>query len=389
MFKKILIAVFFVASLLPAQESLVKGSLGRYVKGQPNLEDFRAGGPIETYVMQMEVKSDFRMRYVAAQWLLAAQTLRIQNPSLGAGNPQALFNRAWWLGWGAYLDAMSSSSRELSGAEQATQYQGFDSSGNRKAETKLTRQEGAIELLSMRDLDRDFIIKMRNLNLSIALGMEDWNKAAQALGVMEGDLNLPGVDLQAAFFAAAHTGRLTTLAKIAQGLPEATMKNFHAKALASPMEIDYSALVKLANQTLPSLGQLPSFASYVFQSYRVRLISAEGSNAQRIESAKRSLSDWRSPDANLLKDKPFQRVGAVAYWLKPGQPNLPLAGVWGEDGLRMSGYSDLGGGDVQTEIWALKPTPSPGMWIGTITQETVSRSGDKLVLIFEAQIELK
>ncbi|MFM8429546.1 MAG: hypothetical protein ACKN95_00920, partial [Holophagaceae bacterium] len=106
----------------------------------------------------------------------------------------------------------------------------------RRADTKLTRQEESLELLSIRDLDRDFIIKMRNLNLSIALGMEDWNKATQALSVMEGDLNLPGVDLQAAFFAAAHTGRLQTLAKIAKILPQSAMKSFHTRALANPTE---------------------------------------------------------------------------------------------------------------------------------------------------------
>ena len=329
MFKKIL-ALFLLVTSLTAQEAVIKGSLGRYAKGQPNLEDFRAGGPIETSVMQMEVKSDFRMRYVAAQWLLAAQTLRFQNPSLGAGNPRALFDRAWWLGWGAYLDAMSSAPRELSGAERATMTQGFDqTTGARRADTKLTRQEGALELLSIRDLDRDFIIKMRNLNLSIALGMEDWNKVAQALTVMEGDLNLPGVDLQAVFYAAAHTGHLPTFAKVAKGMPESAMKSFHTKALASPTEVDYSALLRLAEQPLPSVGQMPSFNSYTVQNYRVRLINAEGSNATRVDAAKRTLSEWQSRDASAFVDRPFQRIGAVAHWLKPGQANLPLTGIWG------------------------------------------------------------
>lgn len=280
--------------------------------------------------MQMEVKSDFRMRYVAAQWLLAAQTLRFQNPSLGAGNPRALFDRAWWLGWGAYQDAMSSAPRELSGAERATMTQGFDqTTGARRADTKLTRQEEALELLSIRDLDRDFIIKMRNLNLSIALGMEDWNKVAQALTVMEGDLNLPGVDLQAVFYAAAHTGHLPTFAKVAKGMPESAMKSFHTKALASPTEVDYSALLRLAEQPLPSVGQMPSFNSYAVQNYRIRLINAEGSNATRVDAAKRTLSEWQSRDASAFVDRPFQRIGALAHWLKPGQANLSLTGIWG------------------------------------------------------------
>ena len=389
MFKKIL-ALFLLVTSLTAQEAVIKGSLGRYAKGQPNLEDFRAGGPIETSVMQMEVKSDFRMRYVAAQWLLAAQTLRFQNPSLGAGNPRALFDRAWWLGWGAYLDAMSSAPRELSGAERATMTQGFDqTTGARRADTKLTRQEGALELLSIRDLDRDFIIKMRNLNLSIALGMEDWNKVAQALTVMEGDLNLPGVDLQAVFYAAAHTGHLPTFAKVAKGMPESAMKSFHTKALASPTEVDYSALLRLAEQPLPSVGQMPSFNSYTVQPYRVRLINAEGSNATRVDAAKRTLSEWQSRDASAFVDRPFQRIGAVAHWLKPGQANLPLTGIWGENALMMVGYSDQGDGETRTETWTLRPSPTQGLWSGTVIQETVSKSGERLVLKLEAEIGLK
>lgn len=389
MFKKIL-ALFLLVTSLTAQEAVIKASLGRYAKGQPNLEDFRAGGPIETSVMQMEVKSDFRMRYVAAQWLLAAQTLRFQNPSLGAGNPRALFDRAWWLGWGAYQDAMSSAPRELSGAERATMTQGFDqTTGARRADTKLTRQEEALELLSIRDLDRDFIIKMRNLNLSIALGMEDWNKVAQALTVMEGDLNLPGVDLQAVFYAAAHTGHLPTFAKVAKGMPESAMKSFHTKALASPTEVDYSALLRLAEQPLPSVGQMPSFNSYAVQNYRIRLINAEGSNATRVDAAKRTLSEWQSRDASAFVDRPFQRIGALAHWLKPGQANLSLTGIWGENALMMVGYSDQGGGETRTETWTLRPSPTQGLWSGTIIQETMSKSGERLVLKLEAEIELK
>jgi len=389
MLKKILMLSLFIASL-GAQEAVIKASLGRYAKGQPNLEDFRPGSSIETSVMQMEVKSDFRMRYVAAQWLLAAQTLRVQNPSLGTGNPKALFDRAWWLGWGAYLDAMSSAPRELSGAEKATMTQGFDqTTGARRADTKLTRQEQSLELLSIRDLDRDFIIKMRNLNLSIALGMEDWNKATQALSVMEGDLNLPGVDLQAAFFAAAHTGRLQTLAKIAKILPQSAMKSFHTRALANPTEVDYSALLLLAEQPMPSLDQLPSFNAYSVQNYRIRLLTAEGSNSTRVEAAKKMLSEWQSRDASAFSDRPFQRIGALAHWLKPGQTNLPLAGIWGESALMMVGYFDQTDGESRRETWSLKPSAGQGLWSGTIIQETLSKNGERLVLRFEAEIILK
>ncbi len=374
------------------QEILIKGSLARFASGKPALEDFKVGSPVEGAVMQLELQADFRIRYVAAQWLLAAQKLRLQNPSLGAGNPQALFERAWALGWGSYLNAMGTTERELSGAERATQYRGFDTQKGGNAtnpEVRIMRQQRGSELLSIRDLDPEFIIKMRNLNLEIAMGMEDWNKATQALTAMEGDLGLPGVDLQAVFFASAHTGRISSMAKVAKGMSEASLKTFHTRSLANPNEVDYSVLIKLADQPLPTVGQIPSYLSFAVDNYRVRLINAEGTNAGRIEAAKNTLGSWQSRDASAFADHPFLRIGAVAHWLRPGQTNLPMTGVWGENSMVLMGYADLENGESRRETWALKASGTSGLWTGTLTQETISKSGEKLVLTLETELKLK
>ena len=381
MFRKVIIVFMFFSSLV-AQDAVIKGSLGRYAKGQPNLEDFKVGGPIEISIMQMPLKSDFRIRYVAAQWLLAAQTLRLQNPSLGVSNPQVLFDRAWWLGWGAYLDATSASSRELTGAESATVYE-----GNFK-EKRLMREQSPSELIGPRDLNQDFIIKMRNLNLSIALGMEDWNKATQALLVMENDLDLPGVDLQTVFFAAAHTGRLSTFVKVSQRLPETAIKKFHARALKNPAEVDYSALMQLAGYPLPSVDQLPSFGSFSVKNYRVRLINAEGTNVALVQEAKQLLSEWQSRDASAFVGRPFQRIGAVAHWLKPGQNDLPMTGIWGAGQIILTGYLNSSEGETRKETWILNPTGTQGLWSGSLTQETATKAGGRLLLTLETEVEL-
>lgn len=55
----------------------------------------------------------------------------------------------------------------------------------------------------------------------------------------------------------------------------------------------------------------------------------------------------------------------------------------------MVGYSDQGGGETRTETWTLRPSPTQGLWSGTVIQETMSKSGERLVLKLEAEIELK
>ncbi|MFM8429508.1 MAG: hypothetical protein ACKN95_00725, partial [Holophagaceae bacterium] len=74
---------------------------------------------------------------------------------------------------------------------------------------------------------------------------------------------------------------------------------------------------------------------------------------------------------------------------KPGQTNLPLAGIWGESALMMVGYLDQTDGESRRETWALKPSAGQGLWSGTIIQETLSKNGERLVLRFEAEIILK
>lgn len=384
--KKLMIALVGFTTIIMAQESAIKASLARYAKGQPNLSDFVAGGPIEVAVNKMELGTNFRMKYVAAQWLLAAQTLRFQNPSLGAGNPQAIFDRAWVLGWSAYLEATGVASRTLSGAEQprvAESRQG--------GSTTVTRTLENSEALSVIDLDKNFVISMRNLNLQIAVGMENWNRANEALMAMENELTLPGVDLQSAFIAAAHTGRAKTLVAVASTVPQAALESFHTRALGSPNDVDYAALVKMAQKdptNIVSVG-LPSYQSFPVVQYRVRLLEASGSNSERVAAAQKILSAWQTQGPDAFTTSPFQRIGAVAHWYKPGKINTPMTGFWNNNTIIMMGYVNNTDGSKKLEDWTITRSANPNIWTGKLRQETVSASGEKMVLTLETELELR
>lgn len=337
-----------------AEGQSIVTSWQNYLNGRPVLTDFSAGSAIENMIMQRfnRTGGDKVFNFVVGEWLLASHLIQAENSTGKPEEKRDLLGRAWGITWGNFSGGFPTP---------------FDSENKFLTAWKIS------------------------VFLRLALAQEDWQKVEQVLSVLREELvTLPGSDLKSLFIASVHTGRAQTYSKLFKTMPVAIFDKTHQASLVDPRVVDYQSLLRLVQkQDLPSEASIPALSIARVSSFKARLKDVTGSNIERVASARAALSSWEVRSGDVLGEHPWQEIGSVVHWLKPGKTNTPLTGFQYENSLVLEGDVVLPSGALRRERWEMKRVALGSPWVGTIEQNTQYPNGETLTLVLETEIALK
>jgi hypothetical protein len=368
--------LLLATSLAADDMTLVRGSLAKLAKGGPAaVKEAERNGPVDTLLMRMpSAGTPWRAKYLAAEWLLRAHLLRIQQDPANAGR-EAL-EKGWELGWSA-----RSESRDTVMAPSGPLYRGDN------AKARLASAEALSNSIQSQKQSTEQVAALDSVVLEIAMRTEDPARMALVAAALAPRKDLSGRDRILAFQAAAHAGRWVEVARWGQELEDGgkVLPAFHDAALTQPEAFDYAALLAWVRLASPPVATaLPPSQVFQVSHFRLRLREASGPGSEAVRKA--YPEGWQESPAIL---PPLMRLGAAAHWQRPAARPMPLSGGADATHLDLHGFLDNPSGTRRTERLQASADPArPGWWTGRWSIETRAPDGTILKADFEAELEL-
>lgn len=369
--------LLLLATPLAADDmTLVRGSLAKLAKGGPAaLKEAERNGPVDTLLMRMPAAgTPWRAKYLAAEWLLRAHLLRLQQDPALPGR-EAL-EKAWELGWSARTE-----SRDTVLASTGPLYRGGD------AKARMASAEALSNSIQSQKQSTEQVAALDSVVLEIAMRTEDPARMALVATALAPRKDLSDRDRVLAFQAAAHAGLWTEVARWGKELEDGgkVLPAFHSAALAQPEAFDYAALLAWVRLAGPkAAAELPPSQAFQVRHFRLRLREASGPGSEAVRKA--YPEGWQDSPAI---EQPLMRLGATAHWLRPATRPMPLCGGADATRLDLHGFQDNPSGTRRTERLQASADPArPGWWTGRWSIENRAPDGTVLKADFDAELEL-
>lgn len=360
---------------------LLKSSLAKLQAKSPEaIADVEPGSPVERAAMKLTLAgpdSNWRVSYLAAEWLLQAYLLRSRlEPVPAVTRERRDLEQAWKL----ITVASDQSRRTIVPGAGAGFYRGSDPRARSEAARSLSNQVGQERVPAA------FAQSMDTLALEIAVRLEDANLMATALEPILQHPQLQPRDKTFALMAAAHSGhweKARTWCQQLTGTP--VLKALHERAQERPDGFDYSVMAFDDLGTAPRPTAPPLAAELQVKEFRIRLVEVQGETAAASRIREAYATNWHSGESAV----PILRRGALARWQAPGDHTPTLTGACDPGHMRLLGYQDLPEGGRRIDTLDLKPDGArPNTWIGTLQSDRPS-GAERIRLRFEAELDLR